>query len=205
MGITYKDIKAVCDVTAASVLIILLFPLMILIGFTILCSMGPPVIFIQQRPGLNGIIFNIFKFRTMNLRCSTVCDQISDTHRITNLGQFLRQTSLDELPELYNILKGEMSFVGPRPLLVDYIKFYNNREARRHEVKPGLTGWAQVNGRNLVEWHEKFEFDVWYVENKSFLLDIRIIFLTVVKVLTREGVYSPGGNTMRFFRGSHCR
>lgn len=157
--------------------------------------MGKPVFYMQERPGLNEKLFRILKFRTMNLNKDNNGNLLPDMQRISGLGRFLRSTSLDELPELFNILKGEMSFVGPRPLLVRYLPHYSERERKRHSVRPGLTGLAQINGRNAITWQEKFNFDVQYVENVSFGLDLKIIFLTILKVISREGINSDLDHT----------
>jgi lipopolysaccharide/colanic/teichoic acid biosynthesis glycosyltransferase len=164
-------------------------------------GLGSPVLFQQRRPGRNGSLFTIHKFRTMHQVNATdaVSAVASDAERLTGLGRFLRATSLDELPELWNVLVGEMSFVGPRPLLPEYLSRYNEEQARRHEVRPGITGWAQVNGRNAVDWKERFAMDVWYVDNRSFSLDAKILWMTVATVLRREGVSAPGSATMEPF------
>lgn len=164
--------------------------------------MGSPVFFRQLRPGLNGDTFAMIKFRTMTHAHDRNGVPLSDEKRITKVGQFLRSSSLDELPALWNVIKGDMSFVGPRPLLVEYLPLYSPEQARRHEVKPGITGWAQVNGRNAISWEDKFKLDVWYVDNRSFWLDVKIIFLTVVKVFKREGISQDGHSTMPFFTGT---
>lgn len=165
-------------------------------------KLGSPIVFRQKRPGLNGSIFTMAKFRTMTDERSANGELLPDSQRMTRFGQFLRSTSIDELPELWNVIKGEMSLVGPRPLLVEYLNFYTTEQARRHDVRPGITGWAQVNGRNSLSWEEKFKLDVWYVDNQSFWLDIKILWLTVKKVLVREGVSAAGDVTMPRFKGS---
>jgi sugar transferase EpsL len=176
-------------------ILLLLFPLLsILVGF--------PVLFKQSRPGKNGIPFTIYKFRTMTDEKDEFGNLLPDIKRLTRFGSFLRRTSLDELPELFNVLKGEMSLVGPRPLLIDYLPLYSPEQARRHEVKPGITGWAQINGRNSLSWQEKFEMDVWYVDHVSFWLDIKILFLTIWKVLKREGISQEGYATAEKFKGN---
>lgn len=177
--------KKFFDIFFSLFLIITLLPLLLLISLLILFFMGWPIFFIQPRPGKNCKVFNLYKFRTMKNKTNNEND---DAVRITCLGNLLRKTSLDELPELLNVLKQDMSFVGPRPLLVDYLEYYDSFQMKRHEVLPGITGWAQINGRNKVSWDEKFKLDVWYVENNSFLLDIKIIFITIVKVLFLEGI-----------------
>jgi len=182
--------------------IIILSPILLLIALLVRIKLGSPVIFKQQRPGMNEKIFTLYKFRTMTDERDEKGELLPDEMRLTNFGKFLRASSLDELPELYNILKGDMSIVGPRPLLIEYLPLYNAQQRRRHEVKPGLTGWAQVNGRNAIGWEEKFNYDVEYVDNLSFFLDVKIIFLTIIKVLKREGINQEGRATMEPFRGS---
>jgi lipopolysaccharide/colanic/teichoic acid biosynthesis glycosyltransferase len=163
---------------------------------------GSPVVFTQQRPGLYGKPFVMYKFRTMTDSRDTSGALLHDAVRLTSFGRFLRSSSLDELPELLNVLKGDMSLVGPRPLLMEYLPLYSPEQARRHEVRPGITGWAQVNGRNAISWEEKFTLDVWYVENQSFWLDVRILWLTMLKVFQRQGISQEGQATMKKFRGS---
>jgi sugar transferase EpsL len=163
--------------------------------------MGSPIFFRQQRPGLHGKPFYMYKFRTMTSECSEDGCLLPDCDRLTPLGTFLRSTSLDELPELFNVLKGDMSLVGPRPLLMQYLDRYTPEQARRHEVRPGITGWAQVNGRNALSWEEKFELDVWYVDNRTFWLDLKILALTMLKVVRREGISGGGCETMTEFEG----
>ena len=164
--------------------------------------MGAPVLFRQTRPGRAGKAFVLLKFRTMKQGSAGTRACIADGDRLTPLGSLLRRTSLDELPELINVLKGEMSLVGPRPLLLEYLPLYNPEQARRHEMRPGITGWAQVNGRNGIGWEEKFELDVWYVDNRSFMLDLRILWMTVVGVISAKGISHPGHATMERFRGT---
>ena len=165
--------------------------------------MGFPIIFIQQRPGINGIPFNFFKFRTMTNETDEKGKLLPDRDRLTPIGRFLRNTSLDEVPSLFNVLKGDMSFVGPRPLLMEYLPLYSNEQMRRHDVKPGITGWAQINGRNSISWEEKFKLDVWYVDNQSLFLDIKIIFITIAKVLKQEGINQGRTITMEKFKGNN--
>ena len=165
-------------------------------------KLGSPVLFKQPRPGLNGHIFKMIKFRSMTNEISTSGILLSDSDRSTKFGQFLRSTSLDELPGLWSVFKGDMSLVGPRPLLVEYLPLYSKKQSRRHEVKPGITGWAQVNGRNTISWDEKFILDVWYVDNQSIWLDVKILWLTVKKVIARDGISAQGGATMPVFKGS---
>ena len=168
-------------------------------------KLGSPVFFIQKRAGLNGKVFDLIKFRTMAADKNDVGEPLSDAQRTNALGHFLRNTSLDELPEIWNVIKGDMSIVGPRPLLVDYLPLYNQVQARRHCTRPGITGWAQVNGRNALSWEERFNLDIWYVENQSFLLDIQIILLTLKTVFLKKNINSSEGTTMKPFRGSHER
>ena len=177
-------------------------PLMIMLALLIRCKLGSPVIFKQQRPGLYAKPFYIYKFRTMNDKKNINGDLLVDAERLTELGKLLRSASLDELPSLWNVLKGDMSFVGPRPLLMEYVPLYNAEQARRHETKPGLTGWAQVNGRNAISWEEKFKLDIWYVDNQSLWLDIKIIILTFKKVFFRRGITASGDATMPKFTGT---
>ena len=187
----------------SSLLALLIFsPLLLLLVILIRRKLGSPVFFTQTRPGRDGRPFRMIKFRTMTDQRDSAGNLLPDSERLTPFGRFLRSASLDELPELINILKGEMSVVGPRPLLMEYLPLYNERQARRHEVRPGLTGWAQINGRNALSWEEKFELDVWYVENRSFWLDLKIILLTIKKVVVKEGISAAGEATMPRFMGS---
>ena len=192
--------KRIFDVVVASIALIATIPFMLVIAFCIRAKMGSPVLFRQRRPGLAGRPFTIYKFRTM--RIADTCDTVGDERRITRLGAFLRRTSLDELPELWNVLRGEMSIVGPRPLLLDYLDLYSPEQRRRHKVLPGLTGWAQVNGRNAVSWEERLAMDTWYVDHRSFWLDVRIVLLTGIQVLKREGIDYAHHVTMPRFVGS---
>lgn len=192
-------LKKVLDLSVALLLIICLWPLFLILSLLILFIDGAPVLFKQARPGLNEKIFHVFKFRTMH---ELKNDTWSNNQSVTRLGQFMRKTSLDELPQLFNVIKGELSLVGPRPLLVEYLPLYNERQKKRHSVKPGITGWAQVNGRNAISWEQKFEYDVWYVENWSFLLDLKIIFLTFLKIIKPAGVNASDNVTMEKFKGS---
>ncbi len=194
-------IKRLFDLAVAGVALILLLPVLLLVAAVVLIADGPPVIFRQKRPGLRGEIFTLYKFRTMRGGVDPYGNPLPDSQRLTRLGTFLRTTSLDELPELWNVLRGEMSIVGPRPLLVEYLPRYSKEQARRHEVLPGVTGWAQVNGRNALSWEEKFRLDVWYVDHWSLLLDLKIVLMTVGKVLRREGISQPGLATMEEFKG----
>lgn len=192
-------LKRVFDFLAASFLIILLMPIYLFIYFMIRFHLGAPVIFTQLRPGLNEKPFRLYKFRTMLNTCDQNGALLSDEKRLTTLGKLLRSLSIDELPSLINILKGEMSFIGPRPLLMEYLPYYSIQQKKRHQVRPGLTGWAQVNGRNLLSWEKKFSYDVWYVENCSFFLDCKIFLLTLVKIFKREGIHAVGQATMTRF------
>ena len=194
--------KRLLDVTVTLVALALLSPLMLVIAAAVLLTMGRPILFRQRRPGLGGRPFTILKFRTMLDPSDNGGRPTPDTKRLTRLGRFLRSTSLDELPELFNVLRGEMSLIGPRPLLMQYLGRYTPEQARRHEVRPGITGWAQVNGRNAISWEEKFRLDVWYVDHASLWLDVKILFRTVAMVLRREGVNAESGVTMREFTGS---
>jgi sugar transferase EpsL len=182
--------------------LLVLSPVMVAIAVLIHISMGMGLLFRQVRPGLHGRPFAIYKFRTMTDERDENGRLQSDGERLTSLGRFLRKTSMDELPELFNVLKGDMSLVGPRPLLMQYLDRYTPEQARRHEVKPGITGWAQVNGRNAITWEQKFEYDVWYVDNQSLRLDMKILALTIWKILKREGVSQPGHATVEYFQGS---
>ncbi|WP_353928803.1 sugar transferase [Desulfofundulus kuznetsovii] len=193
------------DFIGAVVGLALLAPVMLLIALFICLNMGRPVLFRQVRPGLHGRPFVIYKFRTMKEERDSRGNLLPDELRLTRLGRFLRSTSLDELPELFNVLKGDMSLVGPRPLLMEYLERYTPEQARRHEVKPGITGWAQVNGRNAITWEEKFKLDVWYVDNWSLWLDFKILGSTFLKVLRREGISAKGYATMPEFMGNEQR
>jgi lipopolysaccharide/colanic/teichoic acid biosynthesis glycosyltransferase len=195
--------KRVFDFVAASLaLLMLVLPLMAL-AWLIRRKLGSPVLFCQVRPGLRGKPFTMVKFRTMTDARGPDGTLLPDAQRLTPFGSFLRASSLDELPELWNVLRGEMSLVGPRPLLMEYLPLYTAEQARRHEVRPGVTGWAQVNGRNAISWEDKFALDVWYVDNRSMCLDVRILWLTVKKVVVRDGISAPGDATMPKFEGIH--
>ena len=194
--------KRLFDVMLALFLLLLLSPLYLAVSFLILLKMGSPILFRQQRPGKDGKVFGIYKFRTMTNEKDTQGNLLPDELRLVGLGKFIRSASLDELPQIFNVLKGEMSFVGPRPLLVEYLPLYNERQAKRHKVKPGITGWAQVNGRNAISWETKFEYDVWYVEKQSFWLDVKILWLTFLKVVKRSDISSDSNVTMEKFEGS---
>ncbi|MEN1970009.1 sugar transferase [Lentibacillus sp. N15] len=194
--------KRVIDIFVSLTIIILLFPIIIVTGLTIRFVMGSPILFKQMRPGLNGQGFYLYKFRTMQNKTDLHSNAADDEARITPLGMFIRKYSLDELPQLFHVLKGEMSLVGPRPLLMDYLALYSEEQRLRHIVKPGITGWAQINGRNAITWEEKFKLDTWYVKNHSTLLDCKIIMRTIVKVLKREGINHQGSVSMKKFEGT---
>lgn len=198
--ITY--VKRVLDVLVSLLFLVLFWWLLVIVSILVRCRLGSPVLFKQRRPGRDGRIFTLYKFRTMTDRTDARGELLPDEMRMTKFGSFLRSTSLDELPELFNILKGDMSLVGPRPLLVKYLSLYDERQSRRHELRPGLTGLAQCRGRNLLSWEDRFELDVEYVDNCSFCLDVRIIAETVVAVFSRKGVSSTTSVTMEPFRGS---
>lgn len=193
--------KRVVDFLVASIGVLLLSPLFVVIALGVRFTMGSPVFFRQTRPGQGGRAFTLLKFRTMKVE-QVGAGALSDGERLTPLGRVLRRTSLDELPELINVVRGEMSLVGPRPLLMEYLPLYNPEQARRHEVRPGITGWAQVNGRNGIDWEEKFRLDLWYVEHRSLMLDLRILWMTVAGVLSARGISHPGQATMERFRGT---
>lgn len=195
-------LKRVFDILIAFIALIILSPILLIISFFILIRMGTPIIFTQRRPGKDGKIFNIIKFRTMLNDKDANGNYLPDEQRLTQLGIWLRNSSLDELPELINVLKGEMSIVGPRPLLIEYLPLYSDHQARRHDVLPGITGWAQINGRNALTWDEKFNFDVWYVDNHNILLDIKIILRTVSKVLDKSGIDDDIGVGQEKFKGN---
>ena len=194
--------KRVFDLVVGGTISILLFPVFVMVGLLVRLKLGKPVFFRQQRPGLHGRPFMLYKFRTMTDACDAEGRLLPDAARMTAFGRFLRSTSLDELPELFNVLKGEMSLVGPRPLLMKYLPRYTPEQMRRHEVKPGITGWAQVNGRNALSWEQKFAMDVWYVDNYSLGLDMRVLIKTLWVALRREGISQPGVATMQEFMGS---
>jgi sugar transferase EpsL len=197
-----KPAKRFFDLVVAVPSVIFLSPLLIFIGFIVRFKIGSPILFKQERPGLDGKSFIIYKFRTMTDERDKNADLLPTEKRLTVLGQMLRNTSIDELPELWNVLKGEMSLVGPRPLRVEYLPLYSAEQNKRHNIKPGITGWAQVKGRNAISWEEKFDLDIWYVKNQSFLLDVKILLMTVVKVFKREDVNQSSNCTMKPFRGA---
>lgn len=195
-------LKRLFDIAASTLLLIILLPILILIFFLIRVNMGSPVLFRQVRPGLKGHPFAVFKFRTMSEQVDVAGNALPDGERLTNLGRFLRKTSLDEIPQLINVFNGDMSLVGPRPLLMEYLPLYSPEQARRHLVRPGITGWAQVHGRNAISWQDRFSLDIWYVENASFIVDIKILCMTALKVLRRDGINSPDADTMKKFTGN---
>lgn len=197
--------KRLFDFIVSGVLLCMLFPLLLILSLLVAVFLGRPVLFRQQRPGLQGGIFTILKFRTMTDRRDAQGNLLPDAERLTPFGKFLRASSLDELPELWNVLRGEMSLVGPRPLLTQYLTRYSARQARRHEVRPGITGWAQINGRNATTWEDRLEQDVWYVENHNLWLDCKILFLTLTKVFRREGISHQGHATMPEFWGNESQ
>ena len=190
------------DLSTALALLIALSPLLALLALVVRWKLGRPVLFAQTRPGLHGVPFEFYKFRTMTDARNTAGELLPDAARLTPLGELMRKSSLDELPQLVNVIKGDMSLVGPRPLLMEYLPLYSERQARRHAVRPGITGWAQVNGRNALGWEERFELDLWYVEHQSFRLDLKIIALTAWRMLRPQGIAQPGQATMSKFTGS---
>ena len=194
--------KRLFDICVSGLALLILSPILVMLAVSILLFVGWPVIFAQRRPGLAGRPFTILKFRTMTSQRAENGELLSDSQRLTRMGKMLRATSLDELPTLVNVVLGDMSLVGPRPLLMEYLPLYSKEQARRHDVRPGITGWAQVKGRNALSWEEKFELDVWYVDNRSFWLDLRILWLTLAKVAKREGISYPGESTMPKFKGN---
>lgn len=194
--------KRFIDIFVSAIALIFLSPIIAIVAWSISKKLGSPVLFRQVRPGLNGKPFTMVKFRTMRDATDKNGNPLPDSERMTPFGNFLRSTSLDELPELWNVFKGDMSLVGPRPLLMEYLPLYSKEQARRHEVRPGVTGWAQINGRNAISWEEKFKLDVWYVDNQSFWLDVKILFLTVKKVFIKDGISADGHVTMPPFEGT---
>ena len=195
--------KRIVDILVSFFGIVLLTPIFLLVAFLIRKNLGSPVIFSQIRPGIGGKPFKMYKFRSMKNAIDTSGNPLPDAERLTPFGQKLRSTSLDELPELWNVLKGDMSLVGPRPLLMEYLPLYDKEQYRRHEMRPGITGWAQINGRNAISWEDKFKLDVWYVDNQSLKLDFKILLLTIKKVFIKEGVSSSGEVTTSKFTGSN--
>jgi undecaprenyl phosphate N,N'-diacetylbacillosamine 1-phosphate transferase len=198
-----KFVKRLIDFLAALLGLVLLSPIFVLVTMALFFANQGKPFFFQRRPGKNARVFSIVKFKTMNDKKDAQGNLLPDAERLTAVGKFVRKTSLDEIPQLINVLKGDMSLVGPRPLLVQYLELYNDTQKRRHEVQPGITGWAQVNGRNAISWTKKFELDVWYVSNISFLLDLKIMFLTIKKVFVREGIAQEGQATMEYFNGNN--
>ena len=196
-------IKRLLDIFSSTIGLLVLVPVILIIAFLVHRKLGSPVLFCQVRPGKDGKPFEMIKFRTMRDAFDKDGFTLPDSERMTPFGNFLRNSSLDELPELWNVLKGDMSLVGPRPLLMEYLPLYSKEQARRHNVRPGITGWAQVNGRNAISWEEKFKYDVWYVENQSFWLDMKIIWMTIKKVIAREGINAPGRATTENFKGNN--
>ena len=194
--------KRLFDIICSVCGLLILSPVILIVAWMIRRKLGSPVLFKQERPGLHGKSFHMIKFRTMRDAVDSNGRPLPDSERMTPFGRFLRSSSLDELPELWNVLKGDMSLVGPRPLLMQYLPLYSDEQRRRHEVKPGVTGWAQINGRNSLSWDEKFKLDVWYVDNHTLWLDIKILFLTIKKVLIKEGISQENNATMEAFTGS---
>ena len=202
-GIYRRFIKRPMDFILSLAAIILLSPVLIIVGILVRVKLGSPVLFIQKRPGKNEKIFSIYKFRTMTNDRDKFGELLPDEIRLSKFGKFLRSTSLDELPELFNILIGDMSIVGPRPLLIQYLHLYDEHQKRRHEVRPGLSGWAQINGRNAISWNDKFKYDVYYVDNLSFIFDLKILVRTIYKVIKRDGINSQSDATMEAFDGNN--
>lgn len=201
----YKQyIKRLIDIFFSGITIVVLSPIIFILWIWLtVANKGAGAFFLQERPGKDAKIFKVVKFKTMTDEHDAYGNILPDKDRLTKIGKFIRSTSLDELPQLWNVLKGDMSLIGPRPLLPQYLPLYSKEQYRRHEVRPGITGWAQVNGRNAISWKQKFEYDVWYVDNVSFILDVKIIFLTIKKVLVREGISSESSVTMEYFNGNN--
>jgi undecaprenyl phosphate N,N'-diacetylbacillosamine 1-phosphate transferase len=197
-----RFIKPLFDFIFAIIALVFSIPIIVIPLCILVVATRGKIFFIQPRPGLQGKIFHVIKFKTMNDAKDNLGNLLPDNKRLTSIGKFIRKTSLDEIPQLLNVIKGDMSFVGPRPLLVEYLPLYNEHQNKRHRVKPGITGWAQVNGRNAISWQQKFEYDIWYVQNQSFLLDVKILFLTVLKVFTSDGINSTTSATMEKFTGN---
>ncbi|CAO3310403.1 MULTISPECIES: sugar transferase [unclassified Pseudomonas] len=195
-------LKRLFDVVAAVAGLVLLSPVIAIVAMLVRRKLGSPVLFRQVRPGIHGKPFEMVKFRTMRDAVDSQGNPLPDSQRMTRFGSFLRSSSLDELPELWNVVKGDMSLVGPRPLLMEYLSLYDAEQRRRHDVRPGVTGWAQINGRNALSWEEKFKLDVWYVDNRTFGLDLKILFLTIKKVIVKDGISAQGEVTMSKFTGS---
>jgi len=199
-----RYVKRILDFIFAIFLLVMASPVMLLAAIAIkIEDPKGPILFRQKRPGKNAKIFTVYKFRTMRVETERDGRLLTDMERMTKIGSLLRKTSIDELPQIFNIIRGEMSFIGPRPLLVQYLEFYSLEQMRRHEVTPGISGWAQVNGRNAISWEEKFEYDVWYVDNQSFLLDLKILFMTICNVIKREGINYNQKDTMPYFNGTN--
>lgn len=197
-----KYIKRILDFLASLIGLLIIWPVLLLVTILLsICNKGAGAFFFQKRPGLNGKIFKIVKFKTMTDERDTKGNLLPDEMRLTKVGKFVRSTSIDELPQLINVLKGDMALIGPRPLLVQYLPLYSKEQARRHEVRPGITGWAQCHGRNAITWTKKFEYDVWYVDHCSFLTDLKVIWITIKKVLVRDGISQEGQATMEAFNG----
>ncbi len=201
-GCSARDVKRIFDLVVALAALLALSPVLLVVALLVRVKLGTPVLFRQQRPGLHGRPFAMLKFRTMTDERDAAGAPLPDAERLTRFGRFLRASSLDELPGLFNVVKGDMSLVGPRPLLMQYVPLYSPTQARRHEVLPGLTGWAQINGRNALSWDEKFTHDIWYVDNRSFALDLSILARTAFKVVRRDGINATGDATMPVFRGN---
>ncbi|MDO6390245.1 sugar transferase [Pontibacter sp. BT731] len=203
MKVYSRLFKRPIDFVLSLVAFIVLLPVFLVVTLLLAIANDGKPFFLQPRPGKEGRLFRVIKYKTMNDRRDERGELLSDAERLTPIGAFVRKTSLDEVPQLLNVIKGDMSLIGPRPLLVEYLPLYNEIQRRRHEVRPGITGWAQVNGRNAISWEQKFSYDVWYVDNVSFLLDVKIIFMTIVKVFKSEGISAEGVATMERFRGSN--
>ncbi|WP_078432587.1 sugar transferase [Metabacillus halosaccharovorans] len=197
--------KRIFDLCASIIILILLSPIILTVAILVRIKLGSPIFFKQERPGLHGKPFYFYKFRTMTNEKDGNGELLIDEYRLTSFGEFLRKTSLDEFPQLINVIKGDISLVGPRPLLMDYLALYTKEQARRHLVRPGITGWAQINGRNSLSWEEKFELDLWYVKNRTFLLDLKILFYTVYKVIRAKDINQQGNATVERFKGSDIR
>ncbi|WP_299987994.1 sugar transferase [uncultured Pontibacter sp.] len=202
MKVYNRYFKRPLDLMLSLMAFIVLLPVFLVVTLLLVIANDDKPFFLQQRPGKNGRIFRVIKYKTMNDRRDEHGELLSDAERLTSIGAFVRKTSLDEIPQLLNVIKGDMSLIGPRPLLVEYLPLYNKTQQRRHEVRPGITGWAQINGRNAISWEEKFRYDVWYVDNISFWLDVKIFFKTIGKVFKSEGISAEGVATMKRFRGS---
>lgn len=202
MMLKYRHIKRVLDLIFSLLMLLVVSPVMIIAAIAVMLESDGGALFRQKRPGKNGKIFTVYKFRTMRIETELDGESLNDMERMTKVGKLLRKTSIDELPQLINIIRGEMSFIGPRPLLVKYLQYYSVEEMRRHEVMPGISGWAQVNGRNSITWEEKFRLDVWYVDHMKFMLDVIIILKTIFNVFGRKGINSSDDDTMQQFTGT---